>query len=63
MSHSGKPVEDISIWSDTPVEKIFEQISKSGGFESRHLAESLDTLTALITDDNCPKFSKISKGI
>ena len=45
MSHSGKPVEDISIWSDTPVEKIFEQMSKSGGFESRNLAESLDILT------------------
>jgi len=42
MSHSGKPVEDISINEDTPIEKIFEQMSKSGGFESRNLAESLD---------------------
>ena len=56
MSHSGKPVEDISIRNDTPVEKIFEQMSKSGGFESRNLAESLDILTTMIKDDNCQKF-------
>ena len=56
MSHSGKPVEDISINEDTPIEKIFEQMSKSGGFESRNLAESLDILTTMIKDDNCQKF-------
>ena len=56
MSHSGKPVEDISINKDTPIEKIFEQMSKSGGFESRNLAESLDILTTMIKDDNCQKF-------
>ena len=56
MSHSGKPVEDISISKDTPIEKIFEQMSKSGGFESRNLAESLDILTTMINDDNCQKF-------
>ncbi len=56
MSHSGKPVEDMSIRNDTPVEKIFEQMSKSGGFESRNLAESLDILTTMIKDNNCQKF-------
>jgi len=56
MSHSGKPVEDISINEDTPIEKIFEQMSKSGGFESRNLAVSLDILTTMIKDDNCQKF-------
>ena len=56
MSHTGKPVEDISINEDTPIEKIFEQMSKSGGFESRNLAESLDILTTMIKDDNCQKF-------
>jgi len=56
MSHSGKPVEDMSIRNDTRVEKIFEQMSKSGGFESRNLAESLDILTTMIKDDNCQKF-------
>ena len=56
MSNSGKPVEDISINEDTPIEKIFEQMSKSGGFESRNLAESLDILTTMIKDDSCQKF-------
>lgn len=56
MSHTGKPVEDISINEDTPIEKIFEQMSKSGGFESRNLAESLDILTTMIKDNNCQKF-------
>jgi len=58
-----RPVEDISIWSDTPVEKIFEQMSKSGGFESRNLAESLDILTAMIKDDNCQKFLSLVGAI
>ena len=63
MSHSGKPVEDISIRNDTPVEKIFEQMSKSGGFESRNLAESLDILTTMIKDDNCQKFLSLVGAI
>ena len=63
MSHSGKPVEDMSIRNDTPVEKIFEQMSKSGGFESRNLAESLDILTSMIKDDDCQKFLSLVAAI
>ena len=63
MSHSGKPVEDISINEDTPIEKIFEQMSKSGGFESRNLAESLDILTTMIKDDDCQKFLSLVGAI
>ena len=63
MSHSGKPVEDMSIRNDTPVEKIFEQMSKSGGFESRNLAESLDILTSMIKDDDCQKFLSLVGAI
>ena len=63
MSHSGKPVEDISIRNDTPIEKIFEQMSKSGGFESRNLAESLDILTSMIKDDDCQKFLSLVAAI
>ena len=63
MSHSGKPVEDMSIRNDTPVEKIFGQMSKSGGFESRNLAESLDILTAMIKDDDCQKFLSLVGAI
>jgi len=63
MSHSGKPVEDMSIRNDTSVEKIFEQMSKSGGFESRNLAESLDILTSMIKDDDCQKFLSLVGAI
>jgi len=63
MSHSGKPVEDISIDNDTPIEKIFEQMSKSGGFESRNLADGLDVLTAMIKDDSCQKFLSLVGAI
>ena len=63
MSHSGKPVEDMSIRNDTRVEKIFEQMSKSGGFESRNLAESLDILTSMIKDDDCQKFLSLVAAI
>ena len=63
MSHSNKPVEDISINNDTSIEKIFGQMSKSGGFESRNLAESLDILTAMIKDDDCQKFLSLVGAI
>ena len=63
MSHSSKPLEDISISNDTPIEKIFGQMSKSGGFESRNLAESLDILTTMIKDDDCQKFLSLVGAI
>ena len=63
MSHSNKPVEDISINNDTSIEKIFGQMSKSGGFESRNLAESLDILTTMIKDDDYQKFLSLVGAI
>jgi len=56
MIKSGKPVEDFSITKDMQVNKIFEQMSKSGGFESRNLADGLYALTDMIKDENCLKF-------
>jgi len=38
-------------------------MSKSGGFESRNLAESLDILTAMIKDDDCQKFLSLVAAI
>ena len=38
------------------IDKIFEQMSKSGGFESRNLADGLYALTDMIKDKNCLKF-------
>ena len=56
MIKPGKPVEDFSITKDMQINKIFEQMSKSGGFESRNLAEGLYALTDMIKDKNCLKF-------
>ena len=56
MIKSGKPVEDFSITKDMQINKIFEQMSKSGGFESRNLADGLYALTDMLKDENCLKF-------
>ncbi len=37
----GRPVKDISIRKGDTIEKIFDQMSKSGGFESRNLVDGL----------------------
>jgi len=34
MIEVGRPVRDIEIDSNTTIEKIFEELSQSGGFES-----------------------------
>ena len=56
MIQSGKPIQDISITKESSLEKIFEQMSKSGGFESRNLADGLDILTVMMKDNDCQKF-------
>ena len=56
MIQPGKPIQDISITKESSLEKIFEQMSKSGGFESRNLADGLDILTVMMKDNDCQKF-------
>ena len=56
MTQPGKPIQDISITKESSLEKIFEQMSKSGGFESRNLADGLDILTVMMKDNDCLKF-------
>ena len=56
MIKSGEPVEDISINEGTSIDKIFESMSKSGGFESRNLADGFYILTDMIKDKKCLKF-------
>jgi deoxyhypusine synthase len=52
----GRPVKDITIRKDDSIETIFEKMSKSGGFESRNLADGLDILHSMIEDKKCLKF-------
>jgi len=56
MVEIGRPVKDIEIDSNTSLEKIFDELSKSGGFESVNLSDGLDILTKMISDETCLKF-------
>ena len=56
MVEIGRPVKDIEINSNTSIEKIFDELSKSGGFESVNLSDGLDILTKMISDEKCLKF-------
>jgi deoxyhypusine synthase len=56
MLNSGRPVKDIEINSDTTMEKIFEELSTSGGFEAVNLADGLEILSEMIQDEKCVKF-------
>ena len=56
MIKPGRPVKDISITKKIDVEKIFNELQQSGGFESRNLAEGLEILTSMISDKKCLKF-------
>jgi len=56
MIEPGGPVTDISIDSDTTIEGIFEQIAKSGGFESKNLHDGLEILTEMMSDKECLRF-------
>jgi len=56
VADSGRPVKDISIKKGDGVSEIFDAMSKSGGFESRNLAEGLNILSTMIEDKQCLKF-------
>jgi deoxyhypusine synthase len=51
-----KIVKDISIKNGDDLQSIFDQLSNSGGFESRNLAEGLEILSTMINDKDCLKF-------
>lgn len=56
MIKPGRVVKDISIKKGDNIQSIFDEMSKSGGFESRNLVEGLDILHAMIEDEKCLKF-------
>jgi len=56
MIKIGRPVKDISITKDIDIEKIFQELQQSGGFESRNLSEGLDILSSMISDKKCLRF-------
>lgn len=56
MIETGRPVKDIEINVDMSIEKIFEELSQSGGFESVNLSDGLNILTEMISDGQSLKF-------
>jgi len=56
MIEPGRPVKDIEINSSTSIEKIFHELSQSGGFESVNLSDGLEILSEMIADKQCLRF-------
>ena len=48
MINSGRPVKDIIINKDSSIEKILDEMEKSGGFESRNVADGVKILSTMI---------------
>jgi len=56
VKYLGKRVKDISIKKDSDINSIFEQMSGTGGFVSRHMSEGLQILCDMVDDKQCFKF-------
>ena len=68
MIEQGRQIKDIQIDSSTSIEKIFHELSQSGGFESVNLSNGLDILSEMIADKQCLRFfsfvgSVVSTGL
>lgn len=56
MIEPGRPVKDVNITPQTNIESIFDELSKSGGFEAVNLSDGLEILSDMIRDEKCVKF-------
>ncbi len=56
MDYNTRPVKDISIKNGDDIQSIFRQLSDSGGFESRNLADGLEILSTMMRDKECLRF-------
>ena len=56
MIEPGRPVKDVEINSQTSIEDIFNELSKSGGFEAVNLSDGLEILSDMISDEKCLRF-------
>ena len=63
MIQPGRPVKDMDINEGISINKIFEELSQSGGFESTNLSSGLDILTSMISDEKCLKFLSIVAAV
>ena len=52
----GRTVKDIEISNNSSSSEIFNELEKSGGFESRNIADGVNILSNMIQDKKCLKF-------
>ena len=51
MINPGRPVKDVEINKDTDSDHIFKELEQAGGFEARNVAEGVDILYNMISDE------------
>lgn len=56
MKYLNRRVKDISIKNSSDINDIFEQMSDSGGFVSKHMSDGLQILCDMVDDKECFKF-------
>jgi len=56
MTSSGRPVKDISINKESNIEKILDEMDKSGGFESRNVSDGVQILSTMLNDKKSLNF-------
>ena len=56
MITPGRTVKDVEITNNSNVDHIFKELEQSGGFEARNVAEGVDILYNMISDEKCTKF-------
>ena len=56
MIEPGRNVKDIEISNSSSSAEIFNQLEKSGGFESRNIADGVEIISHMIEDEKCLKF-------
>lgn len=55
-NYLSKDVQDYSINQKTSINQILENMTDSGGFEGRHLANGVEILKKMLNEKNCTRF-------
>ena len=55
-NYLSKDVKDYSITQKTSINQILENMTDSGGFEGRHLANGVEILKKMLNEKNCTRF-------
>ena len=56
MITPGRPVKDVDITNNSDTDHIFKELAHAVGFEARTVAEGVDILYNMISDEKCTKF-------